>query len=69
MQSVVWGVYCLARAALRLFVLLHSGVGGFVVISLVTGFPVLFALVLWGIWHARRVFSRLDASTADAPAR
>jgi hypothetical protein len=69
MQSVVWGVYCLARAALRLFVLLHSGVGGFVVISLVTGFPVLFALVLWGIWHARRVFSRLDASTADALAR
>jgi hypothetical protein len=69
MQSVVWGVYCLARAALRLFVLLHSGVGGFVVISLVTGFPVFFALVLWGIWHARRVFSRLDASTADAPAR
>ncbi|MDX6450332.1 MAG: hypothetical protein QOH16_381 [Gaiellaceae bacterium] len=69
MQSVVWGVYCLARAALRLFVLLHSGVGGFVVISLVTGFPVFFALVLWGIWHARRVFSRLDASTADTPAR
>jgi hypothetical protein len=69
MQSVVWGVYCLARAALRLFVLLHSGVGGFVVISLVTGFPVFFALVLWGIWHARRVFSRLDASTADALAR
>jgi hypothetical protein len=68
MQSIVWGVYCLARAALRLFVLLRSGVGGFVLISLVTGFPFFFALVFWGIWHARRVFSRLDASTADAPA-
>jgi uncharacterized protein DUF3159 len=60
MQSIVWGVYCLARAALRLFVLLHSGVGGFVLISLVTGFPFFFALVFWGIWHARRVFSRLE---------
>jgi hypothetical protein len=60
MQSIVWGVYCLARAALRLFVLLHSGVGGFVLISLVTGFPFFFVLVFWGIWHARRVFSRLE---------
>jgi hypothetical protein len=60
LQSIVWGVYCLARAALRLFVLLHSGVGGFVVVSLVTGFPFFFALVFWGIWHARRVFSRLE---------
>jgi intracellular septation protein A len=63
-QSVVWGVYCLARAALRLFVLLHLGIGGFVVISLVTGFPVFVALVAWGIWHARRVFSRLDVAVA-----
>jgi intracellular septation protein A len=69
LQSIVWGVYCLARAALRLFVLLHSGVGGFVLISLVTGFPFLIALVFWGIWHARRVFSRLDDSaTAGVPA-
>lgn len=60
LQSIVWGVYCLARAGLRLFVLLHSGVGGFVLISLVTGFPFFFALVAWGIWHARRVFSRLE---------
>jgi hypothetical protein len=62
LQSIVWGVYCLARAGLRLFVLLRSGVGGFVLISLVAGFPVFFALVLWGIWHARRVFSRLEVT-------
>jgi Protein of unknown function (DUF3159) len=62
LQSIVWGVYCLARAGLRLFVLLHSGVGGFVLISLVTGFPFFFALVVWGIWHARRVFSRLEVA-------
>jgi hypothetical protein len=69
LQSVVWGVYCLGRAALRLFVLLQSGVGGFVVISLVTGFPFFLALVLWGIWHARRTFSRVVVATAGAPAR
>jgi hypothetical protein len=68
MQSIVWGVYCLARAGLRLFVLLHSGVGGFVLVSLVTGFPFFFALVFWGIWHARVTFSRLVAATAGAPA-
>ena len=62
LQSIVWGVYCLARAGLRLFVLLHSGVGGFVVISLPTGFPFFFMLVVWGIWHARRVFSRLEVA-------
>jgi Protein of unknown function (DUF3159) len=59
MQSLVWGVYCLARAALRLWVLLDSGVGGFVVVSLVTGTPLLAALIAWGIWHARRTFARL----------
>jgi hypothetical protein len=59
MQSLVWGVYCLARSALRLGVLLAGGVGGFVLVSFVTGTPVLVALVLWGVWHARRVFGRV----------
>jgi len=59
MQSIVWGVYCFARAGLRLWTLLESGVGGFVVVSLLTGAPLLAALVLWGIWHARRTFSQL----------
>jgi len=57
MQSVVWGVYCLARAGLRLWALLSSGVGGFVVVSVITGTPILVALVVWGLWHARRTFS------------
>jgi hypothetical protein len=62
MQSLVWAAFCIARAALRLVVLLHSGVGGFVVISIATGVPPYVLLVVWGIWHARRSFSRLDAS-------
>jgi Protein of unknown function (DUF3159) len=61
MQSVVWGVYCLARSAFRLVVLLTSGVGGMIVVSFVTGTPILIALALWGIWHARHAFARLEA--------
>jgi hypothetical protein len=62
MQSLVWGCYCLSRAALRLAILLTSGVGSFVLVSLATGTPVLVALVLWGIWHARRAFTQLVVS-------
>ncbi len=64
MQSVVWGVYCLARAGVRLALLLAAGVGGFVVVSAATGIPALIALVLWGIWHAKRTFARLAAPQA-----
>jgi Protein of unknown function (DUF3159) len=67
MQSVVWGIYCLARAVLRLVVLLGSGVGSFLLVSVLTGTPVLVLLVLWGLWHARRTFSRLDDVPAAAP--
>lgn len=60
MQTLVWAGYCALRAALRLLVLLHAGVGGFVVVSILTGVPPYAALVAWGIWHARRSFARLD---------
>jgi hypothetical protein len=56
MQSVVWGVYCLARCGLRLWALLAAGVGGLIAVSTATSTPILVALVLWGVWHARRVF-------------
>ena len=65
-QSVVWGVYCLARAALRLVVLLGSGIGSFVLVSVVTGAPILVALVFWGLWHARRTFTRLAVAPEAA---
>ena len=60
LQTLVWAAYCVARASLRLVVLLHSGVGGFVIVSLLTGVPPYIVLVVWGIWHARRRFSRLE---------
>lgn len=67
LQSVVWGVYCLARAGLRLAALLGPGVGGFVLVSLVTGPPMMFALVFWGIWHARRSFQAVARQVAVSP--
>jgi hypothetical protein len=56
MQSVVWGVYCLSAAAVRLAVLLTNGVGAFVVVSFLIGTPLPLALVLWSLWHAKRAF-------------
>lgn len=66
MQSSVWGVVCLARAGIRLLVLLGHGVGGFLVVSILTGTPVFLALVAWGVWHARRTFSALEPSPSFA---
>jgi len=59
LQSLVWGAYCLSRAGLRLELLASAGgLGSFVVVSALSGTPVALLLVAWGIWHARRVFSR-----------
>lgn len=57
LQSIVWGLYCLGRAGLRLWMLLSSGVGAFVVVSFLTGTPILVVLVAWSLWHARRAFT------------
>jgi hypothetical protein len=62
LQTLVWAVFCAARATLRLVALLHAGVAGFVVVSLLTSGPPYAVLVGWGVWHARRVFGRLDES-------
>jgi hypothetical protein len=68
LQTLLWAAYMLARAALRLWALLRHGVGGFVVVSLLTGSVPPFALVAWGLWHARRTFSRLPVSALSAHA-
>ena len=60
MQSVVWGLFCLARAGLRLAALLGAGVGGFRARLVRDRGAGLLALVAWGLWHARRRFSRSD---------
>ena len=63
MQSLVWGLYCLARSGLRLVALLASGAGSLLVVSFLTGTPILIALVMWGVWHARQAFARLEPAT------
>ena len=69
MQSVVWGIYCLGRSAVRLTVLLAGGVGGFVLVSSVTGAPVFVGLVFWGVWHARRTFGADEESPTSRQSR
>ncbi len=66
LQTLVWAAFMLVRAGVRLWVLLNAGVGGFVLVSLVTGIPPYVALVAWGLWHARRSFVQLDESDLDS---
>src|SRR5262245_19075414 len=37
--SLVWAVYLLGRSALRLVVLMHGSVEGFIAVNILTGFP------------------------------
>jgi Protein of unknown function (DUF3159) len=67
MQSAAWGAFYMARAGLRLWALLSAGVGGFVVVSVLTGSPLVLVLIGWGVWHARRAFGAPAAHAAGAP--
>lgn len=53
-ESLVWGAYFLGRSALRLAVLLHGSIGGFLAITFVTGTPVTVLLLVWSIRYAIR---------------
>jgi hypothetical protein len=53
-ESVVWGAYFLGRSALRLGVLLHGGIGGFLLITFLTGTPVMLLLLAWSVRYAIR---------------
>ena len=53
-ESLVWGAYFLARSALRLSVLLHGSIGGFLVITFLTGTPVTVLLLAWSVRYAIR---------------
>ena len=71
-ESVVWGVYLLARSGVRMLVLWTGSVGFFVAIQFVTGIPFIIALVLWSLWYAVRGFERStewdDEPAPDTPA-
>jgi hypothetical protein len=53
-ESLVWGVYFLARSSVRLAVLLHGGLEQFLLVTLVTGTPAMLLLVVWSIRFSLR---------------
>lgn len=57
-ESIVWGLYLLARSGIRIAVLASGSVGAFVTVQIVTGVPVTVALVAWSVWYATRGFER-----------
>jgi Protein of unknown function (DUF3159) len=57
-ESVVWGLYLLARSGIRMLVLGSGSIGAFAVVQIATGFPFTIALVVWSIWYAVRAFER-----------
>ena len=59
---MVWGIYLLARSALRLGLLLVGNITGFLVVVFVTGAPAMLALMAWSVWYAVQRLLR------DAPA-
>jgi intracellular septation protein A len=65
-ESIVWGLYLLARSALRMVVLLAGSVGFFVVVQFLTGIPVTIGLVAWSIWYAGRSFERRLSGGSDS---
>jgi hypothetical protein len=73
--SLAWGAYLLARAAARFALLVWVGVDAFVASNLVTGAPVMAALMSWSIWYGTRGFRRseewgwaFEPAVAPAPA-
>ena len=69
LESVVWGVYFLARSGIRMLVLWTGSIGLFVVVQAATGVPFMVALVVWSISYAVRGFERaVSAETSPEPA-
>ena len=58
--SLAWGALVVARSGMRLFTLGDSSLDSFVVVSLVTGFPLTTAMLAWSIWYATRAFRRSE---------
>jgi Protein of unknown function (DUF3159) len=59
-ESVVWGVYLLARSGLRLVALGAGHLEVFLVVTFATGIPCTFVLVVWSIRYALRELTEDD---------
>jgi uncharacterized protein DUF3159 len=67
--SLAWGLTLLARCAFRLLVLSWGNVDLFVVVDIVTGLPLSFALLVWSFWYALRRFRQSAEFGAALAAR
>jgi len=56
-ESIVWGLYFLARSGLRMGALLAGSLENFFLVVLVTGPPMMLLLIAWSIRYALREFS------------
>lgn len=55
--SVVWGLYFLARSALRLAILLQGSLESFLAITFVSGTPAMVLLLAWSVRYSIRALS------------
>lgn len=70
-ESVIWGLYLLARSGVRMLVLWTGSIGLFVAVQFATGIPLIVGLVIWSLWYAVRGFARStewDDAEAQPPA-
>jgi hypothetical protein len=61
--SLVWAAYLLSRGALRLLILFSSSVEVFLIVSVLTGFPLSAAVLAWSFWYGIRALRRRLASS------
>ena len=54
--SAAWGAYMVVRSGVRFALLAWVGVDAFVASNLLTGAPVMAALMTWSIWYGTRGF-------------
>jgi intracellular septation protein A len=66
-ESIVWGVYLIARSGVRMLVLWTGSIGLFVAVQFVSGIPLIVGLVLWSLWYAVRGFERSTEWDDDQP--
>jgi hypothetical protein len=65
-ESLAWGAYFLGRSLLRLAVLLHGGVGGFLLVTFVTGTPAMLLLLAWSVRYSLRRLADVEPPAAAA---
>jgi hypothetical protein len=56
-ESVVWGLYFLGRSAVRLAALLNGSLENFLLVTFLTGTPVMILLMAWSVHYSLRKLS------------